>query len=341
MKKIFLLAGICLSIMLTGCEDFLDVDNLTKKDTSNFPETKEDAEAQLISIYANLSEAVGVKEKSYFFVSCIASDDAFGGGGNNDRIFQAYDFLMSAGENMFEPFWEVRYKGIFRANSLIETIDNAKISESLKNMYVGEAYFLRALFYYEMASLFGTVPLVIQTEPLNLPKATPEELFGQIASDLKNAIELMPSQRYTSVPSGRATKWAAQALMARVYLFYTGFYGKDSIALPDGGTVTKANVTEWLNDCIDNSGYDLVNDFRRLWAYSNSKTVSSLDDDNEIKKNGLIWAEDFGAPSPETVFSIKFSNQSKNEGGNVLALGFSNQMCLFMGLRGKDRKSVV
>ena len=172
----------------------------------------------------------------------------------------------------------------------------------------------------EMTYLVGTEPVVIQAERIDVPKATTEELFGQIASDLKNAVELMPSQGDTSVPSGRATRWAAQALMARVYLFYTGFYGKDSIALPDGGTVTKANVTEWLNDCIDNSGYDLVNDFRRLWAYSNSKTVSSLDDDNEIKKNGLIWAEAFGAPSPETVFSIKFSNQSKHYGGYVLAL---------------------
>jgi len=333
MKKYILLASIALSCCLTSCENFLNTENLTKKDTSNFPQNKKDLESALIGIYSNLSEGVGCKAHSNFFVSCVASDDAFGGGGNNDKFFHAFDFLMSAGENMFENFWEVRYKGIFRSNSLIETMNNTQVSEIERKNILGETYFLRAFFYYDLASLFGTVPLVLQTEPLNLPKATPEILYGQIASDLKNAIEMLPSVRYSDTQSGHVTKWAAEAMMARVFLFYTGFYNKTEITLPDGLKITKANVIEWLNDCIANSGHDLLNDYRQIWPYTNSITLASYKNDNVMKQNQLIWAEDFGKSSPETLFSIKFSNQSTNQ-GNTLALGYSNQMCLFMGLRG-------
>lgn len=60
-------------------------------------------------------------------------------------------------------------------------------------------------------------------------------------------------------------KWAAEALMARVFLFYTGYYDKEALPLPDGGSITKQQATDWLVDCIENSGHDLVSDFRNLW----------------------------------------------------------------------------
>ncbi|MGL5318414.1 MAG: RagB/SusD family nutrient uptake outer membrane protein [Bacteroidales bacterium] len=337
MNKLIILSGICLSMMFTGCENFLDTEDLTKKNTSNFPETLVDAEAQVIGIYASLSEGVGCKENSSFFVSCVASDDAFGGGGNNDKKFHAYDFLMSSGENMFELFWGVRYKGIYRANSLIESIENATFNEQKKNQFKGEAYFLRAYFYHELASLFGEVPMVIKTAPQNMPKASADVIYGQIASDLKNAIELLPADKYSKSESGRVTKWAAEALMARIFLFYTGLYNKSEIALPEGGQITKADVVEWLNNCISESGHSLVDDYRQIWPYTNSATSVFYDQNDPLK--GLVWAEDNGVHSPETVLSIKFSNQSTNA-GNTLALGYSNQFALFMGIRGGNQDKV-
>jgi starch-binding outer membrane protein, SusD/RagB family len=142
----------------------------------------------------------------------------------------------------------------------IETLDNCKgyESEDQKNQMKGEAYFMRAFFYHEMASFYVTVPLVVATAPVNLPKASPDEIYAQIASDLKKAIELMPSKAYTSVEAGHATKWTAQALMARVYLFYTGFYKKSELPLAEGGSLSKAQVVTWLEDCIKNSGHSLV-----------------------------------------------------------------------------------
>ena len=291
------------SLLLMSCEDFLDTKNLTKKDTSNFPQTVTDAEQMLTAIYADLNLGAASPGSSYYYVAELAADDRFGGGGENDKATQAVDLLMNYGSSMLEDFWTARYKGIFRANTAIATLDNCSGYESddQKNQIKGEAYFMRAFFYSEMASFFGQVPLVITPDAVNLPKATADELYAQIASDLKTAIELMPSKPYTSVEAGHATKWAAEALMARVYLFYTGFYTKEALPLVGGGTIAKAQVVTWLEDCIKNSGQTLVSDYRNLWAYTNKYTV---EDYAYTKGKSLNWVENDGAVNPETMFRI-------------------------------------
>ena len=81
---------------------------------------------------------------------------------------------------------------------------------------------------YELAQVFGGVPLRTTLESTNLPRASVDEIYAQIAADLKNAIEMMPAKIYPkgSDMTGHATKYAAEAMMARVFLFYTGRYEK-------------------------------------------------------------------------------------------------------------------
>ncbi len=327
-KLLYIIIGVA-SFLFVGCEDFLDTDNYTKKNTSNFPETVEDAEQVLTAIYSNLNTTTANPQESYFYAAELASDDRFGGGGENDKLMQALDLLMNYQSSMLENYWTDRYKGIFRANMAIETLDNCEgyESEAQRNQMMGEAYFMRAFFYFEMASYFGQVPLVITTEAVNLPKAGTEELYAQIASDLKNAIELMYNQDYTYLESGHATKWAAEALMARVFLFYTGYYSKETLPLTDGGSVSKSDVTSWLEDCIDNSGHSLVSDFRELWTYTNKYTV---EDYAYTKEQNLVWVENDGNVNPETIFSIKYSNFADWE----TTIGYANEYVLHFGLRG-------
>ncbi len=329
MKNLLYIGVAATSLLFMSCEDFLDTSNLTKKDTSNYPQTATDADQMITGIYSNLNYAVASPASSTYFVSELVNDDRFGGGGENDKMVQALDLMLNYGSSMLQDFWNTRYKGIFRTNMAIETLDNCTgfESEDQKNQIKGEAYFMRAYFYYDMASLFGQVPLVVTTDPVNLPKATPEELYAQIASDLKQAIELMPSNPYTSVEAGHATKWAAQAMMARVYLFYTGFYGKTELPLLEGGSVAKAQVVSWLEECINNSGNTLVPDYRNLWAYTNKYTV---EDYTYTKGKGLKWVEDDGAVNPETMFAIKFSNFPSWS----TTIGYANQNILYFGLRG-------
>ncbi|MDD3744812.1 MAG: RagB/SusD family nutrient uptake outer membrane protein [Lentimicrobiaceae bacterium] len=331
MKKLIYIGFVMLlSVAFTSCENFLDTENYTKQNTGNFPKSLDDAKKSLTGIYSTLSSAIASVADTHFYMAELASDDRFGGGGENDKDMQGFDHLMNTKPNRFGTYWEARYRGIFRANMALETLENTEgwESDTQKNQFKGEIYFLRALFYFELSQTFGEVPLVLKTAAENIPKAPADETYAQIASDLKNAIELMSSVPYTSIEAGHATKWAAEALMARVFLFYTGYYGKDFLPLAGegGGSIGKSEVIAWLEDCINSSGHGLVSDFRNLWPYTNEYTVEKYD---FTKGKGLKWE---GDGNKETVFAVKFGTaagwDSQNEN-----LGYSNQYNLHFGLR--------
>ncbi|PRD55968.1 RagB/SusD family nutrient uptake outer membrane protein [Sphingobacterium gobiense] len=328
MKKIFLFV---LAIgLLSSCEKFLDTESFDKKNTGNFPVTIADANSMLTGIYTSLNTAMSNPQHSHFYMAELASDDRFGGGGENDRDMQGLDHLMNTQPDRFLSFWSARYQGIFRANMAIESIDNVSgwTDDAQKQQLLGEVYFLRALYYLELSQLFGEVPLLTSTLVTNVPKSPADETYAVIAEDLKTAIEIMPSSPYTSVASGHATKWAAQALMARVFLFYTGYYNKTELPLMSGGAVTKAQVVQWLEDCIKDSGHDLVSDFRNLWPYSNRFTKA---DYPYAQENNLEYA---GDGNKEIVFAIKFGTLA--DWGDTYKLGYTNQMNLHSGLRSNN-----
>ena len=308
MKKniLYLIATAVCLLMLGGCDDFLDTQNLTKKDTSNFPVNETDAIQMVNGIYSVMNRNLADPEEDPFFIFDIASDDRLGGGSQSNIGAQGVDRLMNAYTNWMNPCWSNRYKGINRANSALETIDNVTewSSASKKNQLLCEIYFLRAWYYFNLAQVFNGVPLVLSTEPVNLPRNTPDEVYAQIASDLKQAIELGPAQAYPQFGDGRASKWTAEGMMARVWLFYTGFYKKSELPLAEGGSISKSQVVSWLEDCIKNSGYGLVSDQRNLWPYTNPYTAADYPYDQE---NNLNWETD---ENMENMFAVKMSNKA-------------------------------
>lgn len=327
MKKI--ISILVLSTVFLSCEKILDSQSYDKKNTSNFPATVTDANQMLTGIYSTLSQAISNPQHTHFYMAELASDDRFGGGGENDKDMQGLDHLMNTKTSRFEPFWAARYQGIARANTAIATLDLVEgwESDAQRNQMLGEAHFLRALFYFELSQMFGEVPLVVTTAAENLPKAPADETYAQIAYDLQQAINLMPSTPYNSVVSGHATKWAAQALMARVFLFYTGYYGKTELPVAnDGGAISKSQVITWIDDCVANSGHGLVDDFRSLWPYSNDVTGKDYED-----YDGPNWV---GDGNKEVVFAVKFGTSV--DWGDNFQLGYSNQYVLHFGLRSNN-----
>ena len=340
MKKYIYIAAIALAaVTLTGCEDLLDSENFIESNTGNFPASPADAEKQLTAVYATLNQAMATPTANYFYVSEVACDDRFGGGAENDFESMADGHLMKATDVQFDSFWKFRYNGIFRANCAIEGLiaqESAFTDKEAHGQYLGEAYYLRAYFYNELVEMFGAVPLITSTaQETNIPRTPVDEVYAQIAADLKNAIELMSGKKYNQyVEAGHATKWAAEALMARVYLFYTGFYGKDSLPLAtaDGiGSISKSEVVAWIDDCVSNSGHSLVNDYRNLWPYTNEFTVGDYEytkNATDADGNALRWAEN---GNEETVFAVKFCNYAGWESDGQM--GFTNQFILYFGLR--------
>lgn len=330
MKKILYITATFVILALTGCEAMLDTQSYTKSTTGNFPANENDVTMMITAIYATLNQATCNPVSTYFYFSELASDDRYGGGGENDKSSMATDKIMRSDEVTYDPFWTIRYRGIYRANTAIEAMTNPdliiEMDENKKNQFLGEAYFLRAFFYHELAEMFGEVPLITATtQETNAPKAPADSIYAVIASDLKNAINLMSNAQYNAyVVSGHATKWAAEALMARVFLFYTGFYNKTELPSLEG-SVSKSEVIAWVDDCVANSGHDLVGDYRNLWTYTNPFTA---EDYNFTAGKQLAWE---GNGNKETVFAVKYCNYA---GWNdTYQMGYTNQYILYFGLR--------
>ena len=306
MKKnlLYMICAICAICGLCACDDFLDTENLTKKDSNNFPVNQADAVQMVNGIYAVMNRNLADPEEDPFFIFDIASDDRLGGGSQSNIGAQGVDRLMNAYLDWMKPLWKQRYAGIYRANYALESIDKVTewSSSDAKDQLLCEIYFLRAWYYFNLAQVFNGVPLTLSTEPQNLPRASADDVYAQIASDLKTAIEKGPATKYPNFGIGRVSKWSAEGMMARVWLFYTGFYGKSELPLAEGGSVSKSQVVTWLEDCIQNSGYGLVSDQRNLWPYTNPYTAK---DYPYALENGLNWETD---ENIESMFAVKMSN---------------------------------
>jgi len=297
MKKY--LAILLLAVFTISCEDFLDTKDLTNKSSGNFPKSYNDCNQAMAAIY----NSMGMAKLSGVYIGALASDDGYGAGAANDYDAHGFDRLRVSTPNMSQDFWKNYYSGIYRVNILIESLGNIDFnSETERKTITAEAYFMRAFFYSELVKVFGEVPLILTAaKPLNLPKSPANEIYAQVASDLKMAIDNFPNDKQGLDPErgGHATKWAAEALAARIFLFYTGYYQQTDLPLKEGGSITKQQVVAYLDDVIANSGHKLIGDFRNLWPYTNSGTK---EDYTYTKGKKLLWAGDNNA---ETVFAVK------------------------------------
>ena len=347
MKKIFLLAAaVCLTLGFTACDDQLDVENRTGANTGNFPANTNDVVKELNGAYSTLNAICTDPLQTPYFVFDIMSDDQNGAGGTGDVESHAIGHLVSNKSTLFDAVWASLYQGIARSSTLIYGIDNFTWEDkSARNQYLGEAYFLRALYYLWATQYWGDIPAYWEaSRPTPCPQLSAEEVvYPHIFADLVSAASLMTKK---SQGDGHATKFAAEALLARAYLFYEGFYKKqgemakanpEAITLPEqegvaaGATLSKDDVVKALQDVITNGGYSLVGDFRNLWQYTNKLTVGDYKYTKGVTgQDGkpLAWA---GNGNSEEIFQIQFMNAASWNG--TTGMGYCNMLELYQGLR--------
>lgn len=339
MKKILMFAVALVTLGMTSCS-IDDVKNVGEMSTSEFPKTDADAEAILAGVYQNLNTINANPQMSFLYYAALASDDQLGGGGTNDKLMQAEDLITNYNADMTNQFYSDRYKGVARANNTIKYLSQAtNMSEDTKNQAVGEAKALRGFYYYELASMYGNVPLVTDPDQEDTKQGDVKVLWGQILQDLYEAATSMPAKQKTD---GHIDRYTAEALLCRAWLFYTGFYCNGtttadlvstnyapltSVELPNGTTLTKQDVIEAIDDCYAHSGYSLVPDYRNLWAYANNKVSK---DYPYAKENNLKWVEDDNGINPESMFAIKFNKFASWQ----TTIGYANGYCLHFGVRG-------
>lgn len=330
--KIYIIALGILSVTLFSCADsFLDVEPMTTILDENFYKTEADAEMALIGCYDGYQRTGSNGNLAFYVVSEVLSDDCFGGAGNTDgRNYQAldrFDLSQSPSDNdLFNGTWADYYAGIFRCNTLLKKIDDIsawksddeEAAKAVQNRIEGETRFLRAIMYFDLVRLFEKVPLLTEPTKENIPQSEAVETYKLIVEDLKFAAANIPAAAYPKANAakndGRATSFAAKALLARVYMFYSGYYGKEDIG------ITKTEVLAGLEDVISSNEFDLVPEFKSLWP-----AASYLADaeNNVLDKTGYA-----GKGNSEVVFAQKFNN-TQNYNGMV----DGNRWLVMMGLR--------
>lgn len=299
MRKINLYIVALVALFASSCEkDFLDVEPITQLTDANFYKTPKDAFNALVGCYDGMQIAVGASGLAFPVAAEVLSDDCYGGTGNSDGYnYQALDeFDISRAPSftdLYSDTWAKYYAGIYRCNVLLTKMDQIDWagSEDLRPVYESEARFIRAYLYFDLIRLFGNIPLLTEPSAENIPQSSQEEVYTVIAQDLQFAATNMPEIPYTDVDSGRVTVWAAKSLLARVYLYYTGYYGATDLV----GVVSQSEVLAHLEDVISGSAHALVSDFSTLWPAASVNNFA-------------------GEDNKEVVFSVKFTYTSDYNG---------------------------
>ncbi len=295
------------------------------------------------------------------------SDDCYGSGGLQDNVAKSLHHFTTASENQYEQDFILLYGGISRANNQIETIDNVKWTEAQmvkRNQLLGEGYFMRGFYTLLLTQMYGDVPLItstVITPEMEQQVSAEEVIYPQILSDFTSAKNFMKAERANG--SGHADKYAAEAFIARAWMFWAGFYkgvgdlssGDATMTLVkqdgcEGGTLSKSEVVACLRDIISNGGYKLCEDFRSLWQYSNSLLWDEVHDGEDggnaegthgytfiadMKRENCFDQPGMGNGNTEEIFQIQFMNASNwNIGGTYCnPRMYSNYLSCFWGLR--------
>ncbi|MCG8373956.1 MAG: RagB/SusD family nutrient uptake outer membrane protein [Balneolales bacterium] len=231
MKRFF--SVLFLTAIFLGCEGFLDVNPQGELTQESFPVSASDALLATNWVYSTL-RVWNYHTGGFPFLEFL-SDDGAKGSNPNDGVDQApYDnFTHATTQDGLDRWWNTLYLGIRRANVVIENVPLIQMDEDLRARYVAEAKFLRASFYFDLVRGFGGVPIVTTTNPpIKLARATSQEVYELIETDLLDAIDVLPvKSAYATEDIGRATKGGAQALLAKVYLFQNDFENAEDYAL--------------------------------------------------------------------------------------------------------------
>lgn len=281
--KIKITALLLVSLAFWSCEDDLNVDPNSEQNELDFLNNPDNAVRLVNGVYSKQLD-YNMYSFSWIGITSITSDDADKGSTptdtGNDKA-KMDNLTFGATDISFNDVWEGRYDGIYRANNALFYLDQLQIDATLKNRLIGEVKFLRALFYFDLVRCFGGVPIVIEkidinnTELINevvFKRKTKEETYAQIEADLLEAIEKLPLKgQYAPDNLGRATQGAAQALLAKAYLYQE----KWQQAFDMSGNV------------ITSGQYSLLADYAEVWRETGENKSESIYEVQATLTNGL------------------------------------------------------
>ncbi len=304
-NKILYIATLTFALSACG-DDFTDLAPISQRNSANFYQTAGDMEVAVNAIY-DVLQGDGAYNAAYWVMQEMRSDNTDNGpdvtGLARERTV-IDNFEEIATSEIIEDAYVTAYRGIARANIVLERIGGVEMDSGLRDQYQGEALFLRSLLYYHMAVAFGNIPLVL-TETKSVDEGRQHvqvaaaQVYNQIATDLEEAANLLPSKsEYDDSGLGRATSGAALTLLGRVYL-----------TLGDAASAEQA-----LRRVVNSNEYSLVDNYAGLWGVENEHNAESI---FEVEYQGggfgegQIFTNDF---SPVLQTSVSAERNRPTEG---------------------------
>lgn len=296
MKKNLIFAVLTV-FSLSACSDFLDEKLKGDYNSDIIYSNGEQAQLAVNGIYNAATYTTDLWK-----FGDVASDDAIKGGSDGDKAEINYidDFSANSDNGMIIEFWQAAYESIARANNVIANVPGVDMNTTLRDRFVAEAKYFRALGYFNLVNIFGEVPLKlypqISPENIHVPLSTVAKIYAQIEKDLTEAASALPGS-YGGTDIGRVTQGAAYGLLAKAQLYQKNYSGAlSSIQLLDASFK-----------------YDLVHDYANLFRLGSEDSVETvfairfLSDENPGLGNSLN--QDF-APSDEGGYYLNAPTQS-------------------------------
>ncbi len=277
-------ATICIlmaGLLFSGCSKQLDISPEVFVAPDQLYKDEAGIKAGVVGIYRQLLE---LKKSDYVIVGMVGTDEAkttlfvptWGTYWQNFCAVNTYSPLMTSTNDVIQWFWVICYRGINNANMAIRFIPGSSAGDAVKNQGLGEAKFMRALFYFYLVQLYGGVPM--PTEELSqisdqkggLPRSTPEQVYGLIETDLQFAAEHLKSKGQAGAQVGAANKEAAMALLGKVYLTEKKY--------------EQAKAT--LEPLMHASNVKLMDNYADLFVEANENNIESLFEVQFSNENG-------------------------------------------------------
>ncbi len=264
MKK-YIIIGLSAVLSLVACNRDFEEPNPNAVTLKLFWKNSSDAVKGVNAVYSTFKLTPFTYSRFMFYHGILKSDEGYGSGGdinlNNSMRFNE----PNTNADTRSGTWKILFVGVFRANQVIANVPNIEMDAVLKARLIGEAKFLRALFYYNLTLYYGRPPLLLNpSQPDDKPvNATTEEAYAQVAKDLIEAAEVLPATYTNSADLGRATKGAAFALLGKTYLQQK----KYSLAL---------DAFDWLVTGAGKNVYDLMPNYRDNFLISTENNKESV-----------------------------------------------------------------
>ena len=287
MKKFnkYLLLLICSSLFISCDEEFLNPDKNGLILEENFYADEEDAYAGLVAAYDLMRKQSGGFENIISMMNAGSDDHLAGGGGPTDGTgIQSFSDYSITGGTMPRSFWSDYYRGIFRANKMLEKLPAIPMNEEIKARFTAECKALRAYYHFELVRMFGNIPLLTRTlntsEVFDVPQTPREEVYAQIELDLIEAIADLPfTLPNPGTEAGRFSKGSAQAVLGKVYLYQ----GKNALAAEQFAQVngTPGETSQY--------GYKLLDNFADLWVVDNKFHSEAIISASHTNLSNSTW----------------------------------------------------